>query len=209
MKITSQITSAAAADYYRGLVKEAEAKFGQMTDEQLRVGIETMARNCQTVPQFDDGDPLTADRSVMVKSIGFAATALAKGNRAQAQTNLFRAIRQMEAIETEHYRRRGARHTISTRKKAAMPRTAEEVDNIFNALAKKRDGLGDYIKPSELWNELVNMMVEADLCDERDATGTKPKDWRLRYRVPGREKDTPMSYTTFERRIREIRKRAQ
>ena len=203
MKITSQITSAAAADYYRGLVKEAEAKFGQMTDEQLRVGIETMARNCQTVPQFDDGDPLTADRSVMVKSIVFAATALAKGNRAQAQTNLLRAMRQLKAIEAEHYRRRGARHTVATRGKAAMPRMDEAVDKIFRSLAQKRDGLGDYIKPGALWNEFVNMLGDCNLDPEETPRGDGEP--QIRYFKKNGEAKT-MTRKNFARRIRSIRK---
>lgn len=203
MKITSQITSAAAADYYRGLVKEAAEKFGHMTDEQLREGIETMARNCQTVPQFDDDDPLTADRSVMVKSIGFAATALAKGNRAQAQTNLLRAMRQLTAIKAEYYRRRGVRHTISTRRKAAMPRMDEAVDKIFRSLAKKRDGLGDYIKPRALWNEFVNMLGDCNLDPEETPRGDGEP--QIRYVKKNGEAKT-MTRKNFERRIRSIRK---
>lgn len=84
-----------------------------------------------------------------------------------------------------------------------MPRMDEAVDKIFRSLAKKRDGLGDYIKPRALWNEFVNMLGDCNLDPEETPRGDGEP--QIRYVKKNGEAKT-MTRKNFERRIRSIRK---
>jgi len=84
---------------------------------------------------------------------------------------------------------------------ASRPRTDKDIAGIINTLALQKDGLGDYIKPSELWPAFYSGL---------EAAGLEPEE------IPGKLEyaeihflDGKMTYQSFSKRINRIRNKTR
>ncbi|SDK68256.1 hypothetical protein SAMN05216189_104722 [Pseudomonas delhiensis] len=119
---------------------------------------------------FEGGDIETKDLSEITESliIQFARMAISDDPMLRAQgLERIKMVAEL-CIAGQFYLADQAPKSKKSRSTVESDEGRTSVTEIIKGLASKKDSLGDYLKPSELWGEYVSVLDELGLCPKED-----------------------------------------
>lgn len=142
-----------------------------------------------------------------LRSLHQARDALSADNKESARRHLSEAREALSSAQIEHM---GRAAEIGTRRREQQSQRGQRgatqrwggdgrdaLAGIIERLASRKDAMGDYEPPADLWDALHGEMDDAGLSPRETADGA--------YRYAGDEQ-TPLTYDAFRKRINRHRK---